>query len=226
MTKVATTVIAVENSGNSKLGVLSATYASQASCPASCPLRGSGCYAEGGLMAIHTRRVNKAESTSIEVARDEATAIDSLTGKRPLRLHVVGDCPTDNAARLVSQAGERYQSRHGQPVWTYTHAWRDVDQGSWGGVSVLASCETPQEVKRATAKGYATAMIVQGHESPKAYTHNGVKAIPCQAQTRGATCNECKLCWRDNNLRKGGYTITFATHGTRKNIINRMLKGS
>src|SRR5262249_36720289 len=38
--------VAVETTDNAKLGKVSATYASQATCPRSCPWFGAGCYAE------------------------------------------------------------------------------------------------------------------------------------------------------------------------------------
>src|SRR5206468_1103992 len=123
---------AVETSDNAKLGLVSATYASQASCPRSCPFRGHGCYAEGGLVGFQTRRLNRTRSRGpADVARAEARAIDGLTGDRLLRLHVVGDAPTPTAARTLSAALRRYAARgmmprHGKKAWTYTHAWRAV----------------------------------------------------------------------------------------------------
>jgi hypothetical protein len=85
---------------------------------------------------------------------------------RPLRLHTVGDCRTDEAARIVAAAAERYMDAGGGPVWTYTHAWRLVDRASWGRVSVLASCETPEQVELARARGYATAIVVDEFDRP------------------------------------------------------------
>src|SRR5262245_51876429 len=83
--------VAVETSDNRKLGPVSATYASQASCPRSCPWFGSGCYAETGHVGHTTRRLNRsAVRGPLAVARAEARAIDRLTADRLLRLHVVG----------------------------------------------------------------------------------------------------------------------------------------
>src|SRR5262245_20215952 len=66
-------VRAVENSENAKTGLVSATYASQESCPADCPFRGAGCYAEGSRVGFHTRRLNRSPVTDPAViARAEA----------------------------------------------------------------------------------------------------------------------------------------------------------
>ena len=209
-----TSAIAVEVSKNAKTGPVSATYASQSSCPTVCPLRGAGCYAESGPMAFTTRRLNRHVATVDETAREEADAIDTLTGSYPLRVHVVGDCPTDSAARTVSAAVERYVNRGGQSAWTYTHAWRTVERESWGeSIAVRASCESLADVRAAKARGYSTAMVVAEHPADgRAYTAGGIKIIPCPEQTRGIACVDCRLCWRESDA-----TIAFAIHGAGKN---------
>lgn len=106
--------IAVERSADSKLSInsqVSATYASQVTCPDSCPYRGAGCYAEYGNPGIHTARLNSSGASSSEAIEQEARAIDKLSGTRPLRLHVVGDCRTDNQAQMLAAAAERYTRR-------------------------------------------------------------------------------------------------------------------
>jgi hypothetical protein len=179
-------------------------------------LRNSGCYAERGPLGFfHTAALNsfaeEIEATALDVARAEASAIDSMATVvgRPLRLHVVGDCPSDEAARIVSAAGERYTERGGGPVWTYTHAWRDVARESWGSVSVLASCETREDVELARERGYATALVVDAFEGDR--LSNSV--LPCPAQTRGKSCAECRLCMDDTRLIGSGYSIGFEIHG-------------
>ena len=115
-------VLAVETSSNAKLGACSATYVTQGSCPA-CPFLGNGCYAGYGPLGWQAARLNGSSVLApARIARAEARAIDGLTGDRPLRLHVVGDCRTPLAARIVARAAERYGARGGRQVWTYTHA--------------------------------------------------------------------------------------------------------
>jgi len=222
-----TLAIVTAKSSNRKLGPVAATYAAQTSCPTDCVFFGSGCYAEGGPMgAFVTRPLNKAAReiphTPEDVARAEAEKIDALdvVPGRALRLHVVGDCKTDESARILSAASERYMERGGGKVWTYTHAWRTVDRVSWGRVSVLASCETPMDILLAETRGYATSIVVEEFEDEKAYwlwEHEPptvpVKIIPCPAQTKGVHCDTCGLCMNDERLRLEGLTIAFAVHG-------------
>ena len=209
---------AVEVSENSKIGKVSATYATQVTCPDSCALKGSGCYAEGGMVGMFTRKLNSssdAQTMSVEeLALAEAVAIAGLTGENPLRIHVVGDATTDGAARLLANAAEFHSNKHGKKVWTYTHAWREVARASWGKVSVFASCETTADAQLAMSKGYAAAVVVEKHQSDKAYVENGVKLVPCPQQTgRAATCVDCGLCMRAPAMLAGGAVIAFEVHG-------------
>lgn len=119
-TKKPKAAIAVERSENSKVGTCHATYASMKSCPASClhhPENGGTCYATFGLTAIHTRRLTASPNDDPgSIAEEEADAIRKLSGMLPLRIHVVGDCTTDSAARTVSSAAEECMSKHGRPA--------------------------------------------------------------------------------------------------------------
>lgn len=188
--------IAVEKSKNAKTGEVSATYASQSSCPRSCPLMGAGCYAESGPCNMTTQRLNRSPVQSpIEVALEEAAAIRTLSGKRPLRVHVVGDCRTNEAAIHVSRAMADYPNAS----WTYTHAWRDVDVESWNGQHVTASCETFEAVEEAYAKGYKSTAIVLAEPDSR--------AIMCPQQTKGVQCVDCKLCWTEHAKRPIGFIV-------------------
>lgn len=228
-------IITVEESSNSKTGPVSTTYAPQASCPQSCPLRDAGCYAEGGLVGIHTRQVNRAaraaskrQTTSAAIAAAEARAIDKLSGQRPMRLHVVGDARTTAAARILAAAANRYMAKAGQVVWTYTHAWRTVARRAWDKISVLASTEQLSDAKLAMRQGYAVAVVVAQHPvDGKAWVdgETGLKVIPCPAQTRQAVqCVDCKLCWRDGWLRESGAVIAFESHGYRKRMVAELVQ--
>ena len=135
------------------------------------------------------------------------------TRRRMLRLHVVGDCADDAAALIVSAAAARYSARSGQPVWTYTHAWRTVARESWGSVSVRASCETVEQLAEARARGYSGAIVVAEHVGPK--TVDGI--TPCPQQTKGTTCADCRLCFTARA------TIAFEAHGSKASTVRATL---
>ena len=216
-------VIVKNPSANAKLGNAATTHAAQASCPTDCVFgNGGGCYAESGQQGMFvTRRLNEAgallDASALDVAMVEADEIDAMVvvPGRPMRLHTVGDCPTDECARIVSAACERYMARGGGAVWSYTHAWRSVDRRSWRSVSILASCENGDQVADAQARGYATALVVETFESDRRYQAgtDAVPIIPCPAQTRHGNCADCGLCFNDKRLREEGLSIGFEVHG-------------
>ncbi len=225
-------ITAVKLSHIPKVGAASATYAPQQSCPSDCAFMGSGCYAEGGNARFTTNRVNSGTSdtaTPLQIAKAEAAAIDNLWGARvpglDLRLHVVGDARTEPAAKVLGQAATRWKARGGGQPWTYTHAWRKVRRPAWGSdVSVLGSVDKPSDIRKAIAKGYAPALVVpEFPNGNKVFTVGGFRFIPCQEQTRGVTCIECRLCFDDAKLRKQGLGIAFAAHGSKKEAIKRRL---
>ena len=219
-------VTAIEISANSKIGKISTTYSSQKSCPEDCPFKSSGCYAESGFVAITTNRLNKAakDFTIVELAQQEADAIDILSGRRLLRLHIVGDCTTNRTAEIVSTAAKRYTSKGGNPVWTYTHAWRNVARSSWQDVSVLASVENLSDAKLAVDKGYAVALVVSQQEE-FVIKREGFKLLPCpQQRDKVKSCADCKLCTKDKFLRDSKTIITFSTHSGGKKNADEKLK--
>lgn len=210
-------VYAKEVSAGRKVGAVAVTYVAQGSCPDTCPFLHAGCYAENGFVGgFITKRLNRATTglTPLELARNEADAIDELIGDRDLRLHIVGDSTSEDGTRLIAAAAGRYMDRGGRRVWTYTHAWRTVPREAWGRVSVLASCESPVDVMEARSRGYATALTVMGHPGAKRYDVGPLSILPCPEQTtEGVTCATCRLCTDDDRLRDSGMTVAFAVHG-------------
>jgi hypothetical protein len=185
---------------------------------------GGGCYAETGRQGMFvTRRLNETgvmlDASALDVALAEADAIDAITPNPgwPMRLHTVGDCPSDETARVIAGAAARYRKRGGGVVWTYTHSWRDVARRSWGDVNVLASCETVEDVQAARARGYQTAIVVDEFERDSRYAHgkwpNVVDVIPCPSMTRGVSCSDCRLCMSKQIGGTWRATIAFEVHG-------------
>jgi hypothetical protein len=161
-----------------------------------------------------------------QLARFEAYAIDTLTGKNPLRLHILGDSRTRKSTRILATAAKRYKAKYNQPVWTFTHA-HNVPRKLWGIVSVLRSCETMEQVKQAHADGYASAMVRETpHTSARAYDlGDGFKGVPCPQQTgKAESCAKCQLCMKDSSLHKGKMVIVFAPDRNTNKRISTALK--
>jgi hypothetical protein len=220
----------VEVSHNTKLGPVAATSVSQVTCPQECPWYddgkwGSPCYANNNFIGLHTKKLNQGKGDYLDAAREEAELIMSLSGERPLRLHIVGDCKNGIAAEIVAKAVDRYRAKHAQPCWTYTRAWEQTPRECWGAVSVLASCETPRQVRKAVRKGYATAIVVSEFQRPTAYMTGGIKIVPCPQETgRVPSCTACQLCWKDDLLRKAKISIGFQAHGFQAGKVRQILQ--
>ena len=221
-------VKAVEKSANSKTGPVSVTYAPIQSCPKTCPFLNSGCYAQQGHCGIHLNRLNKAAEAEkvtrpIDIAKKEAEAISNLKGDKPLRLHIVGDCKTSQAAEIVAKAAAEYTAKNGQPVWTYTHAWKDIPRDKWGSISVFASCETIDEAKHAMKRGYAASMVrLKPFKRPFAW--EDVILIPCLEMNKGVKCDKCKLCFKDQRALDKKKVICFFPHGSQINITKDAIR--
>lgn len=218
--------LAVPKSGNEKTGPIATTATGTGRTCVDCSYKGTkACYYESGFRTRGlNERLNAAvveQKASVErIATAEARAIDGLltSGKvqgRPLRIHVGGDAPTPEAARIIASAARRFTERVNAPSYGYTHAWRRVARSAWRGVSILASCETLADAKRALKRGYAPALVVSRFEGSKASEAEGVRLIPCPAQTRDdVTCNDCRLCMDADKLVKMKAAIAFEAHGT------------
>jgi len=228
----------VVNSGNTKImgsKKVDATYASiKKTCPSSCSLKdGNGCYAELSFVGMTVSRLNnEAEVLSaLDIARAEAAAIDSaysggnIPDNRDMRLHVAGDSKTIAGSKLINSAVGRWKKRGGGDCWSYTHAWKTVARSNWHHVSMMASISNVSEAKQARLQGYATAIVVDHHDSPKAFTIDGsdIKWIPCPAQTKGIGCSDCRLCIRTNWMFEANIGIAFAAHGVKKNTLKKRL---
>lgn len=218
--------VVTPKSGNAKIGDAAATYAPRETCPDACPLRDSGqCYGNGfrtrrvwdSISGVLSGAVSRA-AASILAALSEAEGIDAIRKpSRDMRVHVLGDASTDSAARILSAACARYVARAVRPVrvWSYSHAWRTVSRASWGAVSVLASCESADDIKAATAAGWATARVVDAFpDGARVFVRDGIRHLPCAEQAgTAASCIDCGWCMRDGWLRDRGLTVAFAAHG-------------
>ena len=217
-------VAVVEQSGDRKLGAgCSATHASQHTCPGAkpgdkhpCSLYQTDCYAEWmGCQPFTTFRLNSNTTTDrLKIARIEAAAIDRLTGRRPLRVHVVGDCATKGSAAIVGAAMVRHTAKHGRLAWTYTHSYKTIRVSAWRGARVLASIHTAGDLRAARRHGYtAAALVVDRHPSPKLYTDpkTGLRVLPCPQQFEGSpvTCTDCRICGDPRPLATTGAVVGF-----------------
>jgi hypothetical protein len=187
-----------------------------------------GCYAQLDFCGIHLKKINQAakehkKTRPRDIARIEAREIRKLSGKLPLRLHVVGDCRTSEAAKIVSVAAGEHTKKYNQPVWNYTHAWRTVPREAWGDVSVLASCETPEECLEAMDRGYAAQICTPEYVTKRTKIYD-FTIIPCKNNLTGIQCVECRICMHDKRLLARREVLNIGAHGTKANEVKATIQ--
>jgi hypothetical protein len=160
------------------------------------------------------------------VARYEAIKIRKLKALYPLRLHVVGDCANRKSAEIIAEACSEYSSKHDQVVWGYTHN-RKIPREAWGDISILRSCLTIRQAENSMQSGFAVALIVAEFKSNKRYyIGRGMYGIPCPVQTGLCkSCVDCKLCMKEDFLKKHNNVILLKAHGNGKKHVLRVIRG-
>jgi hypothetical protein len=214
---------------------VSATYVSpKATCPRSCVYYDAGCYAQEGKTRKAGQRLDAAAGSLnvVEVAEEEAKWVtdfiaenggrvpdDGLGRPRALRLHVLGDAGSEDAARVLARTATAWQLHGGGACWTYTHRYTEFPRTIWGSISVLASVETNEQEDVAVKHGYVPARTCEAFpDGGNLFRFRGssIVYVPCPHEVAGQfgrTCVECRLCWDDENLRSKNYGIAFAIHG-------------
>ena len=209
------------DSGNSKTGHVAVTYRTQDTCPTTCPLMGTGCYARGRIFGIPARLGVVDEDGQYAAVR----ALGAPAGTRGalpqgglMRANVSGDVLDDTGAldtAYASALSDVATQRPDADVFTYTHAWATLTPDLAPGVTVNASCETTDDLERAAAAGWPTVVVDPGDETSLiGSVVAGRKVVQCPAQTKGLTCDQCRLCARPQRR----CTVAFVVHGSGKKL--------
>jgi hypothetical protein len=219
--------------GNTKLGtsVVTTTLPIRATCSTDCmhhPDREGTCYAYNGPMMWHQRKMESAIDPSWDIGGMEANQLAALAKPGALvRLHVAGEWIDSSHTKRVLRVVKSKSLK----AWAYTHKWRKFKATSFKGLSILASCDSLPDAIQAWIKGYAPALVVPKFESYKAYdlkyadgSDTGLGGIPCPAQTKHVTCEQCKLCLKADWLHRTQQVILFEAHGSRgKKLASKLI---
>ena len=207
-----------KKSSNIKTGPIAVSTTSKDSCPASCPLKGNGCYAESGPLLLHW---NKVSTTSRGVDLDSFTAaLKSLPEGSCFRHNQAGDLPHTNglinahALELIADACAERKLK----AWTYTHHSVDnmnntvmIKRSNNVGLTVNISAHSQLHAVDVYRKGLPAVCIVPKDTQVNSWCNDGVKFVVCPAQTKAnKTCAECKLCANASRA----CIVAFKAHGT------------
>jgi hypothetical protein len=207
----------VRSSKNRKTGPMPISMSPKVTCPASCPLRGDGCYAEYGPLGWHWDRLSSGE-TGINW-RAFLEAVRNLPRHALWRHNVSGDLPGKGEKLNTRMLSELVEANRGKRGFTYSHkhtrpenlaAIRAANQN---GFTVNLSANTPGEADALSRKKAGPVVVILRADA--AYSHvertpAGRKVIICpQSYRDDVQCVNCGLCADP----KRTAIIAFPAHG-------------
>lgn len=212
---------------NSKIGNVHVSTSDKRTCPDSCPLKGAGCYASSGPMAIHWNKVSKGDRG--DSWKDFLLKISALPKGDKFRHNQAGDLPGENEeidSEKLNELSDVIRNRK-LHAYTYTHKPLtdsnifSIQNAIAKGFTVNVSADNLKEADDAVDKGLPTVAVLPLDAPLTSYTPKGRKVIVCPAQRAGSAvkCDSCMLCAKS----KRSVIIGFLAHGTSKHKITKRL---
>jgi hypothetical protein len=210
-------------SGNKKTGFMPVTYSNSATCPDACAFKAKygeefrGCYADGGNVARHWRKIDSGErGTDFETL---CAHVRTIPRGQVWRHNVAGDLAGENNRvdpRLLAQLVEANRGRRG---YTYTHKpltkanAKAIRHANDNGFTVNLSADDLADADRKANTGAGPVVVVLPHDvgDKPLKTPEGRTVVVCPAQTKAELqCTRCNLCAVSD--RKA--IVGFKAHGT------------
>ena len=170
----------------------------KATCPKTCPFRGSGCYAEHGPINIHWSKVSSgARGVPWSVFCDQIAA---LPPGQLWRHNAAGDMSDSHSEWRAVTAANR-----GRRGFTYTHRRRLgwIREANLGGFAVNVSCESLEDARNVLDMGLPAVVVTRG-------SVRAGDVVVCPAVSRdGVTCLTCGLCANADR----DVIVAFPVHG-------------
>ena len=220
MTNIALTL----KSANVKTGPIPVSITGADSCPDSCPFSGGGCYAKGGPLAIHWRKVSTGERGL--PWGDFLNAIKSLSAGQLWRHNAAGDLLGAGESIDPVALGELVAANHGKRGFTYTHKTNHADNFQWiraannWGFTVNLSANDLTHADSLVDKNAGPVVTVLPIDGPtKQTTPKGRTVITCPATYReNVNCETCKLCAVSDRQT----IIGFPAHGNARAKVQKI----
>lgn len=178
-----------------------------------CALLGNGCYAwasvSRGLPALFESKERNPERYKMRRAVDHRRRDAKMA-----RIGAIGDPARVNRREL--RAAIAYIRKQELSVVGYTHFWRNEPRNGVLKHSLMASCNNVEETTEAFELGWRPAVVLPWDHEGKFFEMPGHRrGLVCPAQTKGVTCNDCRLCDPSHKVWEAGKVeaIGFIDHG-------------
>ena len=219
-------------SRNSKTGPIPVSTTSRNSCPDICPFKASGCYANGGPLAIHWKRLDESNAGLSWNNFCEKVAKQIYKGQL-WRMNQAGDLPPMQFSNDLIDVDKLYQlvmANKGKRGFTYTHynptigsnaeviAWAN----SQGFTINLSGNDLTHADELADLNCGPVTVVLPMDQMSNTATPKGRKVVVCPAVTHdNVTCASCGLC----AIAKRDAIIGFPAHGIGKKAASTIAKG-
>jgi len=212
-------------SANAKTGPIPVSTTSAETCPPTCPLKKSGCYANGGPLALHWRAVSDGRrGTDWDTF---CMKIAELPERTLWRHNQAGDLPGSRGLIDRVKLNQLVGANRGRRAFTYTHyepsrgknaeAIRETNED---GFTVSCSANNLEDADRLAEMGVGPVVtLVAENASRTLRTPGGRKVEICPGQLRdGVTCASCGLCAVSDR----DVIIGFLPHGCQRRQAGRI----
>ena len=206
-------------SRNEKVGPIPVSTTSAKTCPTDCPFKKSGCYADGGPLALFWGKVTREEAGT-----DWNTfcgQIAALPIGQLWRHNQAGDLPGDGLQIDAKAMSELVLSAMHTKGFTYTHYSpmhgtnaRIIQAANKGGFTVNLSGNNLAHADKLASLNIGPVVAVVPEDFPDTgKTPEGRKVAVCPEQTgKAKSCAECKLCQKADRA----VIVAFRAHGVSK----------
>lgn len=215
-------------SQNSKTGPIPTTIGQASTCPVVCPLKGNGCYAESGPLAMHWKRAG----ISGMDFQDFLKEIPRLPRGQLWRWGVAGDLPGNARKIAVDMLRALVGANKGRAGFAYTHhAVLDEQDGenapvnreaikeaNANGFTVNLSANNLEHADKLKALNVGPVVTILPTDSTRNHkTPGGNQVIICPATYRdNVSCATCQLCQKVDRK----CIVGFPAHGARKKVAS------
>lgn len=207
-------------SRNEKVGPIPVSTTSAKTCPSDCPFKKSGCYADGGPLALFWGKVTRGEAGLDWDAF--CGQVKALPEGQLWRHNQAGDLPSNDGRMIDHEALSMLVTANaGKRGFTYTHHNPAngnnagmIKHANMLGFTVNLSGNNLAHADKLAALDIGPVVAVVTEEHPEhSTTPEGRKVVVCPEQTgKAKSCAECGLCQKANRA----VIVAFRAHGVSK----------